>query len=573
MNSSLFAPHRLSPSIRVVLPSADLAASVSPRAIKPGEVRIVEALVGGCKRRVAFFHYDGIEMTTAQEIAAEMVDVVVCCHPNRLPSGIKGKHLLAAYLPPAHLACLTYEGLEVGMGEDGSVVCEYFLAEPGYGESAEASFSFSGPTFKLAEQADGSYVLQVEVPANFDSGPVVVQAQAENARSARLAREACASRAAIQLARPNGRVWMLADWDCGQTWATSECQGNVLVTVTGGQVFVSHEVHAQTQLAVGTTSSSDHHVYGYVMGGQYEACAQYQGGEGYVLETDDVVVVAEGRGYRRCNFLFQEVQVPARFAVGTVLRGCCAYEDLFNGDKSRVVGRRVLLWTSVEGEAPVAARASEQAILDLGLFMTNRFRFGIEVEGRVLTNKSMKFQYWNLHGDGSVKARSAAHEAVELSSKVLTDETLEAALAELAMYVSDCGFESSPDLCAGIHVHVSPEDGAWTEEDLKAFRRLAYVAGPGMLAGATAPSEGRRTYCGTSSAVEARNGQESRYRWLNVDAAFKKFGTVEFRLFDGSHDISKVREMVHFAKSVATLVQDYGMAAGNELLNILGGAA
>lgn len=570
MRSTSFAPHKLSPAIRVVLPSADLAVSVSPRAIKPGEVRIVKALVGGCKRRVAFFHYDGVEMTTAQEIAAEMVEVVVCCHPNRLPSEIKGKHLLAAYLPPAHLACLTYEGLEVGMGEDGSVVCEYFLAEPGYGESAEASFS--GPTFKMAEQVDGTYILDVMVPNDFDSGPTVVQAQAENARSARMVREACSSRAAIQLVRPTSPVWMLADWNCVGEWATSAPFGHVLVTVTSGRVYVSQEVNAQSQLAI-ATSSSDHHIYGYVMSGQYEACAQYHGGESHVLETDDVVVVAQGRGLRRCHFLFQEVQVPARLAVGTVLRGCCAFEDLFNEDETRVVGRRVLLWTSVEGEAPVVAKASEQAVLDLGLFMTNRFRFGIEVEGRVLRGKSMKFQYWHFHDDGSVKARSKDHEAIELSSKVLTAETLEAALAELAMYVSDCGFESSPELCAGIHVHVSPEDGGWTEEDLKAFRRLAYVAGPGMLSGATAPSEGRRTYCGTSSAKEARNGQENRYRWLNVDAAFKKFGTVEFRLFDGSHDIAKVREMVHFAKSVATLVQDFGMQAGDELLNILGGAA
>lgn len=152
--NSFFGPHKLSPVVRIVLPSANLAASVSPRAIKPGEVRIVEALVGGCKRRVAFFHFDGIEMTTAQEIAAEMVDVVVCCHPNRLPSGIKGKHLLAAYLPPAHLACLTYEGLEVGMGEDGSVVCEYFLAAPGYNESCEASFA---PVYRASENDDGSH--------------------------------------------------------------------------------------------------------------------------------------------------------------------------------------------------------------------------------------------------------------------------------------------------------------------------------------------------------------------------------------------------------------------------------
>jgi hypothetical protein len=274
----------------------------------------------------------------------------------------------------------------------------------------------------------------------------------------------------------------------------------------------------------------------------------------------------------RRNFLFQEVVTPSRFVGGVILRGCNGFEDLWNSDRTAVVARRVLSWSSVEGEAPTLGRASEQAILDLGYFITNRFQFGIEVEGRVYKGKHMKLNSWWQHEDGSVKACSTEHRTVELSSHVLTAETLEEALAELSTFSRECGFESSPTFSAGVHVHISPEDGVWTEADLAAFRRIAYVAGPGILNGATAPDKARLTYCGASSAEEAVKGQGTRYRWLNVDAAFKKFGTVEFRLFDGTHDIAKLREMVHFAKSVGTLVQEFGQQAADELLDILGGA-
>ncbi len=536
-------PMAHSPAIRVEFDSAFVALSVTPSRIGLGEVQIVKAKVNGRRQVVAFFHFDGSPMTMAQELACEMANVVVCCCPNRLPAEFQAKHLLSGFIPadPGAL-CLTYEGREVVRGENGSVIAEYFLGDEGFNEGCEASF---GLRVRYEAAFGMTQMTHLDEGTPNPVGPTFHDHVPGTPMSVLV----------------NGSL-VQVEWIPGSEEYATDLQG----VAVGDGVLVLFErslgdkfsVFTATELALGESfwaACNSNSYRAALVNGQVKLLQP----SGEEVPADHMVTLDESVGVRMAwsGNCWEYGRLAAGASQGMYVP---VTEHLSDG--IRFHASDAILQ---EDHAPLGEESC-QPILMLERVGSQAFTVGIEVEGFFPEAKAAP-SFWKACEDASIESPDR-FVSKELVSKVLEESEVAEAIGNFSAWAQEVGFESRPGNKCGVHVHVAPQGRKWSSGELDALRKVAYVCGP-LFMSEMEPASGRVGYCGTEGNPLEMLEQGTRYRWLNVDNACRKHGTVEFRLFDGTTDKNKLLAMVNFACSVASYVSTYGAKAAMRLMGAI----
>jgi len=196
--------------------------------------------------------------------------------------------------------------------------------------------------------------------------------------------------------------------------------------------------------------------------------------------------------------------------------------------------------------------------------------FSVEIESYLIPAQSIipraAIQHWEEATDASIHPDDddEAAYSVEWRSPPMTGDKGLEFLSNSARKIRDMGFRANKS--CGLHVHFDISD--ISKQDMAALKNFGlHIEVP--IFKLVSPSRLGNNFCRGLNDV----ANTSRYRWMNLQEAFDKHHTVEFRLHQGTTVPDRIVEWV----KVCALILETGLklgytqiTAGSDLFNILG---